>query len=143
MKKKKKIQKKFYRVPSPPVLSPIFPPFPVFPPNLLSSPPQLVVWLFPTLILWSYLHSSSIADFILFSHPFPVFPLPQFALIFVFSQLILHNWVKTTVGFNRANLFEADIVDLIKDVSTARWRPPQPSTGIKDVFTGGWRLPSP
>ncbi|XP_059591590.1 receptor-like protein 9DC1 [Vitis vinifera] len=52
-------------------------------------------------------------------------------------------WVKTTVGFNQANLFEADVPDLIKDVSTARWRPPSPSTGIKDVFTGGWRPPSP
>ncbi|RVW47080.1 hypothetical protein CK203_107451 [Vitis vinifera] len=55
----------------------------------------------------------------------------------------LPSWVKTTVSFNRANLFEADVADLIKNVSTARWRPPSPSTGIKDVFTGGWRPPSP
>ncbi|RVW18028.1 hypothetical protein CK203_115093 [Vitis vinifera] len=80
---------------------------------------------------WGVSCAFSIADFL----SSPICRLPHL--------LIVHSWVKTTVGFNRANLFEADVADLIKDVSTARWRPPSPSAGIKDVFTGGWRPPSP
>ena len=128
MKRKKK---NFQPGTSPSRSLPYLSSFSPFPPLICSLP--LHSWLS---------HASSIADF-LHSSPISRSHLCFLPLFPFFSPLILHSWVKTTVGFNRANLFEADIADLIKDVSTARWRPPSPSTGIKDVFIGGWIPPSP